>query len=207
MKEHRGILDYELTGRDKSSISWKLTGNLGGEKYRDHTRVPMNEGALFAERQGYHLPGAPTELWKENSVTDVIPGPEAGFYVTEFNLSMPVGYDIPLSVVFNSSAISKPSMPAKIWMAVREICTSILLSPRSRATVTLPSGPQTRYPIPEGILYYSRPNTLAITIWSQEASALELGELELSVDAVVQSGYERPSLVEGERYAERKGGY
>lgn len=44
MKTPRGILDYSLSGHHKSDISWKLTGNLGGEDYQDHTRGPLNEG-------------------------------------------------------------------------------------------------------------------------------------------------------------------
>lgn len=31
MKFPRGILDYNLVGRKKSDVTWKLTGNLGGE--------------------------------------------------------------------------------------------------------------------------------------------------------------------------------
>ncbi|KAL2816018.1 beta-galactosidase [Aspergillus cavernicola] len=168
----RGILDYQLTGRDKSSITWKLTGNLGGEQYQDHTRGPLNEGALFAERQGYHLPGAPTRRWKKTSPTDSIPAPGVGFYVTEFDLFIPVGYDIPLSLFVNGWQFGK---------YINHI------------------GPQYRHPIPEGILNYSGRNTLALTVSSQEAGVLELGALELSADMVVQSGYEKPDLVEGER--------
>lgn len=35
MKSPRGILDYSLSGRNKSAITWKLTGNFGGESYID----------------------------------------------------------------------------------------------------------------------------------------------------------------------------
>ena len=35
MKNPRGILYYDLVGRSQSTISWKITGNLGGEKYID----------------------------------------------------------------------------------------------------------------------------------------------------------------------------
>lgn len=39
MKAPRGILNYELTGRNQSVITWKLTGNLGGEQYVDKVRI------------------------------------------------------------------------------------------------------------------------------------------------------------------------
>ena len=38
MKNPRGILDFTLAGREKSAITWKLTGNLGGEDFVD--KVP-----------------------------------------------------------------------------------------------------------------------------------------------------------------------
>lgn len=44
MKDPRGILDYDLQGRAKSAISWKMTGNFGGEQYADISRGPLNEG-------------------------------------------------------------------------------------------------------------------------------------------------------------------
>ena len=59
MVEIGGILDYSLAGRDQSAITWKLTGNLGGEEYVDKVRGPLNEGGLFAERQGFTQPYPP----------------------------------------------------------------------------------------------------------------------------------------------------
>ena len=41
MKDPRGILDYDLSGRDKSAVPWK--------KYHDLSRGPLNDGAMFAE--------------------------------------------------------------------------------------------------------------------------------------------------------------
>lgn len=60
MKTPRGILDYRLIRHTPTNISWKITGNLGGEHYADHARGPLNEGAMYAERQGFHLPEAPS---------------------------------------------------------------------------------------------------------------------------------------------------
>ena len=52
MKAPRGILDYALAGRAQADVAWRLTGNLGGERYADRARGPLNEGGLFGERQG-----------------------------------------------------------------------------------------------------------------------------------------------------------
>lgn len=104
MKNPRGILNYTLVGREQSAINWKVTGNLGGEDYRDRTRGPLNEGGLYAERQGYHLPDPPSTNWKSAEPTKGISTAGVTFYTTTFNLSLPSGYDIPLSFVFTNSS-------------------------------------------------------------------------------------------------------
>lgn len=127
MKNPRGILDYSLSSRAQSDISWKLTGNLGGEDYLDLSRGPLNEGGLWVERQGLHLPGAFTAAdveWEESKgpVIDGIKNPGIGFFATEFELGLPSGYDIPLSFTFsngttNSSAgSSAPAYRVQIYV-------------------------------------------------------------------------------------------
>ncbi|KAL8944309.1 MAG: hypothetical protein Q9216_000493 [Gyalolechia sp. 2 TL-2023] len=105
MKKPRGILNYTLFGRPQSAVEWKVTGNLGGENYRDKARGPLNEGGLYAERQGFHLPRPPTtdSRWKSAKPTDGISTAGVAFYTTSFHLNLPAGYDIPLSFVFTNS--------------------------------------------------------------------------------------------------------
>ena len=106
MKNPRGILRYSLSGREPEAIAWKITGNLGGEAYRDKIRGPLNEGGLFAERQGYHLPSPPSAEWAEGKPTEGIPGAGVAFYTTSFDLDIPVGYDIPLAFEFANTTAS-----------------------------------------------------------------------------------------------------
>lgn len=101
VKEPRGILNYSLSGHAQGDITWKLTGNFGGEDYHDLSRGPRNEGAMFAERQGYHLPGAPLQnMTVRSPVEHGIDGTGVGFFATEFDLHVPSGYDVPMSLVF-----------------------------------------------------------------------------------------------------------
>ena len=106
MKTPRGILSYSLSGRAAADISWKITGNLGGENYIDKTRGPLNEGGLYAERQGYHLPNPPSSAWAASKPTGGIPGAGVYFYTTNFDLDLPAGYDVPLSFQFTNSTTS-----------------------------------------------------------------------------------------------------
>lgn len=105
VKFPRGILDYSLGGRGQRDVKWKIKGNFGGEDYPDKVRGPRNEGAMFAERQGYHLPNPPSESWLERSpVEDGITQAGVGFYTTTFDLDVSQGYDIPMSVVLDGGA-------------------------------------------------------------------------------------------------------
>ena len=106
MKTPRGILSYSLSGRAATDISWKITGNLGGENYIDKTRGPLNEGGLYAERQGYHLPNPPSSAWTASKPTGGIPCAGVYFYTTNFDLDLPAGYDVPLSFQFTNSTTS-----------------------------------------------------------------------------------------------------
>lgn len=115
LKTPRGIMDYRLSGHAQSAIRWKLTGNLNGEKHLDRTRGPLNEGGFFAERQGYHLPRAPTKGWEHRSPLTGIDRPGVAFYSADFELAMPKGYDIPLSVVFANSTQS-PTFRAQLYI-------------------------------------------------------------------------------------------
>ncbi|PYH31773.1 glycoside hydrolase family 35 protein [Aspergillus neoniger CBS 115656] len=205
MKDPRGILDYTLHGRDdKSAISWKITGNFGGEHYADLTRGPLNEGAFFAERKGYHLPGAPVETWTKRSPFDGLPEDEApgvGFFATTFDLNVPDGYDVPISVVFeNSTTVGDGSEPARFR-------SELFVNGWQFGKYVNHIGPQLSFPVPEGILNYNGSNYLAHTIWAMDENSYKLDGLRLQANAVVQSGYRKPSLVKGEVYKKRAGSY
>jgi hypothetical protein len=113
MKRPRGILDFRLSGHSKRDVTWRLTGNLGGENFFDKARGPLNEGGMWAERQGFHLPAPPVSGWQK-----VKGGPMQGigkagiaFFTTSFELNMPRGYDIPLSIVFSNVTSSPVDVP------------------------------------------------------------------------------------------------
>ncbi|PQE06986.1 beta-galactosidase protein [Rutstroemia sp. NJR-2017a BBW] len=200
MKDPRGILDYNLVGREKTDVVWKITGNLGGEQYRDVSRGPLNEGALYAERQGFHLPGAPIEEWEIRSPFQGVDAPGVGFFATTFDLHIPLGYDIPISVVFSNTSIANSSAPAKFR-------SQLFVNGWQFGKYINNIGPQTRFPVPEGIWNYNGSNYLALTIWGMEKGGVKLAGLQLSADVVVQSGYAKPSLVQGEYYKKRLGSY
>lgn len=71
--------------------------------YPDRVRGIFNEGGLFGERKGWHLPDFDTTLWVKRDISHGLLGGKAGvgFFVTTFKLSIPEGYDVPISFVFD----------------------------------------------------------------------------------------------------------
>jgi hypothetical protein len=66
----------------------------------------LNEGGLFGERAGWHLPGFDTSNWVARDLSAGLPNGAAGvgFFVTEFPLQIPPGFDVMLSFTFDESA-------------------------------------------------------------------------------------------------------
>lgn len=165
MKNPRGILNYKLSGRDASAITWKLTGNLGGEDYADKARGPLNEGGLFAERQGYHQPQPPSEDWKSDSPFKGLSKPGVGFYTTQFDLDIPQGWDVPLYFNFGNGT-----------QAYR---VQLYVNGYQYGKYVSNVGPQTSYPVPEGVLNYRGTNYLALTLFALESGGAKVDSLKL----------------------------
>ncbi|GFG08426.1 probable beta-galactosidase E [Aspergillus lentulus] len=200
IKFPRGILDYALSGHKLSDVAWKMTGNLGGEQYQDLTRGPLNEGAMYAERQGYHLPEPPTSSWKSSSpINDGLTGAGIGFYATSFSLDLPEGYDIPLSFVFNTSASD-----ARSGTSYR---CQLFVNGYQFGKYLNDLGPQTNFPVPEGILNYNGVNYVALTLWALEPQGALVGGLELVASTPIQSGYRKPAPGPQPGWKPRRGAY
>lgn len=205
MKEPRGILDYSLSGHSKSDVTWKLTGNLGGENYIDKTRGPLNEGALYAERQGYHLPYPPVSSSGWKTVTGGpltgITSPGVAFYTTSFSLDMPTGYDIPLSFTFNNGTSTDSAGRSTAYRAI------LYVNGYQFGKYVHNIGPQDTYPVPEGILNYHGENWVAVALWALEEGGAKLTGLDLGVDAVILSSLEKVGNSPMPRWQKRAGAY
>ncbi|KAK5078615.1 hypothetical protein LTR64_002971 [Lithohypha guttulata] len=171
MREPRGLLSYNLTTSTTASIPiiWKLTGNLNGEHYIDKTRGPLNEGGMFFERQGYHLPSAPltnTSVFPSQNDSPLagFSGPGLRFYATTFPLDLQTPeYDIPLAFVFTNSSTttSNGSRPT----AFR---AQLYINGFQFGKYVNHIGPQTVFPVPEGVLNYHGLNYVGVSLWNLE---------------------------------------
>lgn len=68
-------------------------------------------------------------------------------------------------------------------------------------------GPQTAFPVPEGILDYHGVNYVALSLWALDAAGARLEDLRLVADAVVQTGYGPVELSPMPAWSLREGAY
>lgn len=198
MKAPRGILDYKLSGRDKDAITWKLTGNLGGEDYADRVRGPLNEGGLSVERQGWHQPKPPSDSWESaNPVADGMSGAGVGFFSTSFDLDLPTGWDISLGLRFAND--TENAAPYRVQLYVNGYQFGKYVSN---------VGPQQQFPVPQGVLDYQGTNWLGITLWSLEDGGATVDGLKLNVDGEpVMTALKDIAVVDMPAYEKREGAY
>ncbi|MCX2865080.1 beta-galactosidase [Paucibacter sp. PLA-PC-4] len=173
-KEARGLIAASLAPRGgqrfATPISWKIQGNKGGEDIADLVRGPMNNGGLYGERMGWHLPPAPDRDfktgWDRSSPTAAPPAAGSYWLRTHFTLDLPRGHDVQLGLAFGDT--TKPRS-----------------APQNRALIFVNGwhmgqfishiGPQRVFVIPPGILNPNGENTLALVVTTdgQPENALE----------------------------------
>ncbi|KAF2186132.1 glycoside hydrolase family 35 protein [Zopfia rhizophila CBS 207.26] len=199
MKEPRGVISWRLSTSKATTtpVSWKLTGNFGGEDYRDQVRGPLNEGGLFADRQGYHQPSPPTDQWASGSPLEGISNPGVAFYSAPFTLDLPSEeWDIPLSFSFkNDTSVSG------VYRAL------LYVNGWQFGKLTSNIGPQTKFPVPEGILNYKGENWVGLSIWALEDGGARVPGLALTAGTPVWTGREPVELVDSPAWKEREGSY
>ncbi|KAJ7758802.1 glycoside hydrolase superfamily [Mycena maculata] len=154
LQQPRGLQGYYLVGRDASQqfTGWTLAGNYMGENHPDTVRKIYNEGGLYGERKGWHLPGYDDSQWEEQTPFQGLEQPGVGFFRTTFTLDLPAGYDIPLSFVFDSAVGQyRAQLYVNGWQMGKRIANL---------------GPQTAFPVHEGILNYHGENTVVLSLWA-----------------------------------------
>ncbi|KAJ4357598.1 uncharacterized protein N0V89_002174 [Didymosphaeria variabile] len=209
MKTPRGIIGYSFPGhtppssngtsRAPDGLKWKITGNLGGEDFHGGPRGSLNEGALWIERNGFHLPSAPTSSWKKSiGPTTVLETAGVAFYTAIFDLEIPSDIDLPLSFAFDGDAFDGKG---KGWRA------QLWVNGYQFGKFANGIGPQRRFPVPQGILNYSGENTLGVSIWALEEGGAKPEGFEIVAGMSVESGYGEVKLSPMDGWEKREGVY
>ncbi|KAI0790316.1 glycoside hydrolase superfamily [Irpex lacteus] len=159
----RGIPGFALTGGNITT--WKVQGKLGGyTNFPDKLRGVLNEGGLFGERS-----------WSTRSPSQGLPsGPGVGFFVTTFDLDVPKDVDAFFSFEFTEPAgqAYRALLFVNGWQYGKRVANF---------------GPQTKFPVPTGILNHNGKNTVALALWQLTGSSVS-PQLKLVLDDALQGG-------------------
>lgn len=227
----RGIYNATLLGPSPDGYKftdWKIAGTAGsalGIRDIDPVRGPLNEGGLYAERVGMHLPGYPddgpgwsttldnhnsdrTLVGKSNSTGSrlVVASPGIRIFRTTVPLHVPPELDVSISFKFSILQGKTPGGKGSgrdddDSSAVRVL---LFVNGYQYGRYNPHIGNQVTFPVPPGILNYDGENTVAITVWNQRGR--EGDGVEVGVDWVVEyvqeslgSGYDVGKIGEGLR--------
>jgi hypothetical protein len=169
-REARGLIAASLTvkggRRFATPIRWRIQGNLGGEDIADRVRGPFNDGGLYGEREGWHLPGASVQGWSQARPGDAPQAPGTYWLRTQVKLDLPRGHDVQLGLAFGDTGRPRSD---------RENRALIFVNGWNLGQFIAHVGPQRVFVIPPGILDPHGDNTiaLAVTTDGNHANALE----------------------------------
>ncbi|KAF7595028.1 hypothetical protein BBP40_007629 [Aspergillus hancockii] len=186
----RGIQNATLLGPSEATnytfTSWKLATSASD---LDPLRGLYNEGSLYAERTGVHLPGYPfdkAETLPTNNMTLSVPGAGIRVFRTVVPLKVPEGIDV--SISFRLTAPSNGTFVSENGYT-NQLRALLFVNGYQFGRFNPYIGHQIDFPVPPGVLDYSGENTIAVTVWSQSADGAEM-KIEWSVDYVHESGFD-----------------
>jgi len=190
-----GPADWSHSGGHRYDFTaWKIAGNAGGESNIDPVRGPLNEGGLYAERIGMHLPGFPDDSWSSldsPGATLTVPGPGINAFRTVVFLNVPSGLDISVSFRLtapgsaNDTTAFAPTQPGYS----NRVRVLLFVNGYQYGRFNPYIGKQIDFPIPPGVLDYNGDNTIVVTVWSQSAEGAEV-KVEWNLNYIHESGYD-----------------
>ncbi|MFF7187375.1 beta-galactosidase [Streptomyces sp. NPDC008222] len=166
-KTARGLTSASLVGAPLTSVTWRLQGVRGGEGLQDTVRGPLSTGGLYGERAGWSLPGYPDGNWKRVSLPTTDTRPGVSWYRSDVNLDLPRGQDTSLGLTFADD-------PSRKYRA------TIFVNGWQVGNYVNYLGPQSTFPVPNGILNPNGRNSIAIVVWNLDGSTGGLGKVSLT---------------------------
>ena len=145
-KSARGLTAATLDG---APPSWRIQGASG----YDAVRGPLNNGGLYGEREGWHLPGFPDGNWSPVTLPHTDTRQGVAWYRTVFTLAVDSGTDASIGLTFTDD-------PARAYRV------QIFLNGWNVGQYANDVGPQHTFVLPNGILRTRGGNTLALAVLS-----------------------------------------
>lgn len=187
----RGLYGAQLLGGTNTTTAatgftrWKIQGAAGGDSANiDPVRGPLNEGGLYGERLGWHLPlfspsssyPASYGAWDDAGPTAGLSAPGVRFYVTKFTLDIDADLDAPLGLAL--SAANDTVARVMIWVNGYQY-----------GKYEPHIGPQTVFPVPPGVVNNRGVNYLAVSLWAMEDGGAALESIELVSYGLYQTDF------------------
>ncbi|KRV48371.1 beta-galactosidase [Wenjunlia vitaminophila] len=156
-KGGRGLADVSVPG--SGEVAWRIQGAAGGPNPVDPVRGLYNNGGLHGERQGWHLPGAPTAAWATTtSLKSDRPG--VRWYTTSVDLNL--ARDTDTAVGLRIEDASGRAAKYRVQIFVNGWNTGQYVNN---------VGPQNEFVIPSGFLKARGTNTIALAVTAEQPGA------------------------------------
>jgi hypothetical protein len=145
-------------------VGWRIQG----ETAPDPVRGPQNNGGLYGEREGWHLPGLPDRDWQKVTFPRAERRQGVTWYRTTFRLSVPQDVDASIGLTLEDD-------PYRAYRA------QIFLNGWNMGQYINNVGPQHTFVLPNGILRTRGTNTLALAVLSEFTTLSGPGKVELTL--------------------------
>ncbi|GHG60115.1 beta-galactosidase [Streptomyces capoamus] len=162
-KAARGLTAVTFKGASPR-VRWRIQG-AGAP---DPVRGPLNNGGLYGEREGWHLPGFRDRDWEEASFPRAARYQGVTWYRTTFRLSVPADVDASVGLVLDDD-------PYRAYRA------QIFLNGWNLGQYINNVGPQHTFVLPNGILRTRGTNTLALAVLSEFTTLSGPGAVRLAL--------------------------
>ncbi|ARP70068.1 beta-galactosidase [Streptomyces pluripotens] len=164
-----------LTAAIFKGASPKVSWRIQGEGAPDPVRGPLNNGGLYGEREGWHLPGFPDRDWETVSFPRSVRRQGVTWYRTDFRLSVPADVDASVGLVLEDD-------PNRSYRA------QIFLNGWNMGQYINDVGPQHTFVLPNGILRTRGNNTLALAVLSELTTLSGPGKVRLRLWGTAAGG-------------------
>ncbi|MFJ1971092.1 beta-galactosidase [Streptomyces sp. NPDC087903] len=162
-KAARGLTAVTFKGASPE-VSWRLQG----EAAADPVRGPLNNGGLYGEREGWHLPGFGDSDWETVELPRSDRRQGVTWYRTTFRLAVDAGIDASVGLILVDG-------PERAYRA------QIFLNGWNLGQYINDVGPQHTFVLPNGILRTRGVNTLALAVLSDGTTQSGPGQVRLTL--------------------------
>ncbi|MEU0382896.1 glycoside hydrolase family 35 protein [Streptomyces chartreusis] len=164
-----------LTAVTFEGASPKVTWRIQGASAPDPVRGPMNNGGLYGEREGWHLPEHDDGDWKDAELPRADRRQGVTWYRTDFRLDVEPGVDASIGLVLDDD-------PKRAYRV------QIFLNGWNMGQYINDVGPQHTFVLPNGILRTRGANTLVLAVLSDGTTPSGPGEVRLTLLGAAAGG-------------------